>query len=129
MTKTEYANGEINFSVPPVPSLNHVYRNVRVNLRITTKEGKAWMSMVRGLALVAKANHEWQIPKEKKIVMELSFFWPDRRRRDTDNCIKLLSDTLQGVLYDDDRWVLPRVLDWHIDKEDPRVEVKLWVLE
>jgi Holliday junction resolvase RusA-like endonuclease len=30
------------------------------------------------------------------------FFWPDNRRRDTDNYLKVLKDCLTGALYDDD---------------------------
>jgi crossover junction endodeoxyribonuclease RusA len=119
---------EIFLTLPSVPSLNHVYRNVRINLRIITPIGKAWKEEVKWIAISERLKQKWQISHSEKIVMELQIFWPDKRRRDADNCLKLLSDTLEGVLYEDDRWVLPRVLNWDVDKENPRVEVKLFKL-
>lgn len=120
---------EINLTIPPIPSLNHVYRNVRINLRIITPKGKAWQQEVQWIAISEKAHQKWMLSSNEKLVMELRFFWPDRRRRDTDNCLKLLSDTLESILYEDDKWLLPRVMNWEIDKSNPRVEVKLWRLE
>lgn len=119
---------EINLILPTVPSLNHVYRNVRINLRILTPAGKVWKDHVRYIAIQERQKQLWQVSKLEKLVMELRFFWPDKHRRDCDNCLKLLSDTLEEILYEDDRWLLPRVIDWNIDKENPRTEVKLWRL-
>ena len=120
---------EINLTLPCVPSLNHVYRNVAINHRILTPKGKAWKEEVKWIALSERAKQFWELSTDEKLVMELEIFWPDFRRRDADNCIKLLSDTLEGILYEDDRWILPRVLNWAVDVENPRVEVKIYKLK
>ena len=116
-------------TLPCVPSLNHVYRNVAINHRILTPKGKAWKEEVKWIALSERAKQFWELSTDEKLVMELEIFWPDFRRRDADNCIKLLSDTLEGILYEDDRWILPRVLNWAVDVENPRVEVKIYKLK
>jgi len=103
---------EIFLTLPSVPTLNHVYRNVRINHRVTSE----------------RLKQHWQPSHAEKLVMEVTIFWPDHRRRDADNCLKLLSDTLEGVLYEDDRWVLPRVVDFFVDKQNPRVEVRIFKL-
>jgi crossover junction endodeoxyribonuclease RusA len=46
--------------------------------------------------------------------------------RDTHNGLKLLLDALEKAVYDNDRYALPRIQDWDIDKTDPRVEVEIW---
>ncbi len=116
----------IKFCLPPVPSLNNVYRNVRINCRIITSEGKAWQERAQGIASRAAHNQHWILSKNEKLVMELTFFWPDARKRDCDNSLKLLGDTLEGILYENDKWLLPRVLDFSIDRESPRVQIHIF---
>ena len=55
-------------------------------------------------------------------------FWPDYRIRDMSNMHKLLPDVLQDILYDNDKWVLVRDMDFTVDKGNPRVEVKIYPL-
>jgi hypothetical protein len=43
--------------------------------------------------------------------------------------LKVIQDSFSGILYDDDRWVLPRVMNWDIDKERPRVELRIFKLK
>jgi crossover junction endodeoxyribonuclease RusA len=93
-----------------------------------TTQGKKWKEEVGWMAATERGKQKWIFSSKEKIVMELSIFWPDKRRRDADNIIKIIQDSLSGVLYEDDKWVLPRVMNWQVDKEDPRVEVKLWRL-
>ena len=119
---------EINLVLPSVPSLNHVYRNVKINLRIMTPIGKAWKENVQWIAATERTKQRWEFSSNEKLVMELEIFWPDRRRRDADNCLKLLADSLEGILFEDDKWILPRVINWDVDKEAPRVEVKIYKL-
>jgi len=60
--------------------------------------------------------------------MEFRIYWPDKRRRDADNVIKIVQDSFSGILYDDDKFVLPRIMDWDLDPAQPRVEIKLFKL-
>ena len=48
---------------------------------------------------------------------------PDKRIRDSHNCIKLLMDSLQGVLFPNDYFVMPRIQAVEFDKENPRIDV------
>ena len=38
-------------------------------------------------------------------------------------------DALEGIVYDDDRWVLPRCQDFGVDGGNPRVELEFWIKE
>lgn len=65
-------------------------------------------------------------PTEPKLV-QLDFYFPDRRRRDADNYQKLALDSLvaNGLLYDDSMdWCEVRVRGF-VDKENPRTEITL----
>ena len=49
----------------------------------------------------------------------------DKRKRDTHNYFKVLFDALEGVLYDNDYYVMPRVMGVAIDRDNPRIELSL----
>ena len=118
---------EFFITIPPVPSVNHLYFNCHGRRAMTTK-GKEYKTGVGNIAIYQRQKQGWEITAGEKVVMELRVFWADRRRRDTDNIIKIIQDSFIGILYDDDRWVLPRIMDWNLDKDDPRVEIKLFKL-
>lgn len=111
------------------PTLNHVYRNVSVNRRVTTGEGKAWQRMVQQLAVVAMKQQRWEISQGVKIVAEVRIYWPTKRKRDVENVGKLLWDSLEGFVFDNDQWLLPRYMDFQHDKANPRVEIKFFPLD
>ena len=119
----------IKLTLPIVPSVNHCYRNVSINRRILTPIGKAWQETAKYIAKAAAAKQGWKFSKKQKLVMEYWTYWPDNRIRDVHNQEKLLLDTLEGVLYDNDKWVLPRAMDFAVDKGNPRIEILLYPLE
>jgi len=66
----------------------------------------------------------WHPIAEGKVVVELTYFWPDRRRRDTHNRIKEVMDVLQAAgAFADDCQALARERDFRLDPERPRVEI------
>ncbi|KKX54472.1 hypothetical protein X546_15655 [Brevibacillus borstelensis cifa_chp40] len=56
-------------------------------------------------------------------------YWPTGRKRDVENVGKLLWDALEGIVYENDRWLLPRYMDFSVDQDNPRVEIKFYRLE
>ena len=58
------------------------------------------------------------------VTVEYLFWLPDLKRRDPNNLLKLISDSLTGLAYDDDYRI--RAISWlvmGIDRDNPRVEV------
>ena len=51
------------------------------------------------------------------------FYFGDRRIRDASNCLKILLDVMQDVVYDNDYYVMPRIQSVEYDNKNPRVEV------
>lgn len=74
-------------------------------------------------AKVASRNANWKIVNGRKVVLLLYFFFPNRRKKDTHNTLKVLMDSLEGILYEDDYWALPRIMDFDVDKNNPRLEI------
>jgi len=57
------------------------------------------------------------------IVIEANIYFGDKRIRDIDNYNKLWMDSLQGILYKDDKQVVGLLLYKHYDKENPRITI------
>ena len=118
---------KVYLDLPIPPSVNHCYVNTygrgHKNRRLTD-DAVLWKHDTALLARIAARKSGWLMPKKgEKIVLELVAYWPDGRRRDMNNCHKLLCDALENVLYIDDKCVLVRDIDYHIDNERPRMEV------
>jgi len=119
----------LRFSVPVPPSVNHSYRrytNKRGRtMNVLTNKAKTWQEEAHVIAQDAANRTGWVCPMGSKVVVRLWFYWPDKRRRDPNNCHKLLADSLEGVCYDDDKWALLRDMDFTVDRDKPRVEVEV----
>ena len=61
--------------------------------------------------------------------MDLYFYFPDKRKRDSHNCLKLLLDCLEGLLFENDYYILPRIQYVTLDRDNPRVEVVFYPQE
>lgn len=106
-------------TLPLPPSVNHTYIRTK-NGSALTQKARDWKELA---AWEAKTTlRGWKIA-DQKVILEIWIYWGSRRRRDCDNLLKLLQDCLQGVVYTDDKWALPRVMDWDIDSDNPRIEV------
>lgn len=55
--------------------------------------------------------------------VDLYYYFPDRRKRDTHNTLKILMDALEFLVFEDDYYVLTRVQMVELDRENPRVEM------
>lgn len=115
--------------LPLPPTLNHAYRNYTTpegrRMRVLSRSSLAFQAHAGWLAKIWVQKERWHPPEGKKIIVRIWYYWPDRRRRDQDNPQKLLLDAMTGILWSDDRWALPRVIDYAVDREKPRVEIEL----
>lgn len=96
----------IEIELPFPPSVNHYYRRVGPRTLIS-REGRAYRDTVvstlaaLGVSLQAGA-----------LEVEIHLFPPDRRRRDCDNSMKSLLDSLQhGGAYEDDSQIVRLVVE------------------
>jgi crossover junction endodeoxyribonuclease RusA len=91
--------GEIRLSLPLPPTANHHYQRTK-NGMVLTAEAKAYRVEVWAEVMAQTT------PEERVLAGDLEMFafvhWPDKRRRDLDNCLKELCDSLAPVLGIDD---------------------------
>lgn len=126
--------------VLPVPiSINSLYVNQfmydhRLRRRVPTggrvlsasgeKQKKDIQNLTREQMKVQNWDYEWTVDKNSFIYLDVDVYFA-RRGRDSDNLFKLLHDSLEKIVFDNDSRVLPRVQRILYDKDSPRVEVTL----
>ena len=97
-----------------------MYREKAADLQRQRKTGNLLLDMKQ----LRQRKQGWVYPaKDEKIVILLWAFWPDNRPHDMGNLHKLLPDALENILYENDRNVLIRDMDFSLDKKRPRIEV------
>jgi len=116
----------LRITVPGVPpSVNHQYVRRPTGGLALTREAREYRQTAREYAAVAARQQRWTlVPVGEQVIVRLWYYWPDRRRRDAQNN-KLLFDALEGVIYEDDKDVLPQVMAAEVDRENPRVEIEV----
>lgn len=103
-------------------SVNHMYMFVGKGKRLT-KTAEQWINTAQYIANREVREQGWKVEHGSVwYVCELKFFFPDKRKRDSHNYLKLLFDALEKIVYDNDYYVKPRIMDVQLDKENPRVE-------
>lgn len=109
--------------LPNVPSVNAMYMTTKYGKRVRTKAAVEWFKQTEDIVREAIGKQGWITTKDKKIVVDIFTYFPDNRRRDTNNSSKALADVLEHAgVYEDDRFALLRYIDWSIDRINPRVE-------
>jgi crossover junction endodeoxyribonuclease RusA len=110
------------------PSVNHMYINAKIrgrNMRILNKYANEWYKEALEKTLAYVEESGWETAEEK-VILELYFYYPNARLRDSHNTLKILLDLLErGRIYTNDKYALPRVMDFTLDKAHPRVEIFL----
>ncbi|MFQ5735163.1 MAG: RusA family crossover junction endodeoxyribonuclease [Planctomycetaceae bacterium] len=91
----------IELELPYPPSVNRYYRNVGARTLIS-RDGRAYRRRV--LTLLAERGIR---PTEGPLAVVVDLYPPDRRRRDVDNAMKALLDSVEhaGVYHDDSQIV------------------------
>lgn len=106
------------------PSVNHIYINTKHGRKLSTiaeQKLEEWKWIAHNWAVL----HEWQITTNEKVTLRIWWHLNDYRKKDTHNAKKLLLDALEGVIYDNDYYVLDQTIDFEIDKQNPRIEIEV----
>jgi crossover junction endodeoxyribonuclease RusA len=122
----KYPNQVLNVVIPLGVSVNHLYI-FKKGKRFMTKKGQDYMKQVMQIVDNAVKSQGYKLEEEGVwMICELTYYFPDKRRRDCHNQHKLVMDALEYVAFKEDRWVLVRDMYVGLDKELPRIEVKLY---
>ena len=58
--------------------------------------------------------------------MDLYYFFPDKKVRDSHNTLKILTDSMEGLVFPNDYYVLPRIQYVTLDRKNPMLHVKVY---
>lgn len=114
--------------LPVPPSDNASHRLVMRGAwpaRIRTGTAKAYEEEVGWLARQWRGKTGWTVPPATQPVIErIWIYWPNRRTRDPANILKILHDSIKGILVLDDDQIWPQVWGVAVDRDQPRVELE-----
>jgi Holliday junction resolvase RusA-like endonuclease len=117
-------NGDPGF----FPSVNHIYMNTAKGGKKLTKPAEELKAKWTSIVQKACEESKWEMRVKEKVIVNCRFYFPDRRIRDTNNIFKLLMDSMEGVVFKNDYFALPRVEDFQILKDKfvkPYIEVEI----
>lgn len=95
--------------------------------------------VVRGRMLLstkyrdAKEAMQWEIkstwgnfaPLEGSVELNIMFYYGDNRKRDIDAYLKILLDSMSGIVYEDDSQIDAMHVYKEVDKEKPRTVIQV----
>lgn len=129
---------KLNFTLPLPPSANN-YMDKKVE-----RSGKRFVVKFYPSEEYVEFNHVatkiikeymkdkyWEVPpKGIYLKLETTIYF-NQLGRDADNELKPMIDTIKktGLVFIDDAWVLPAVKNVYVDKDNPRVEVEIYVMD
>lgn len=121
-----YINKSLLVHLPIPPSINHMYHNKRNGTKVLTRVACDFIRDARAMINLAMEEQNW-LKQEHAVWLyaDIMVYMPDRKIRDTHNMLKILMDTLQGCVFDNDYFVLPRIHGAELDTIDPRIEVRI----
>ena len=86
-----------------------------------SKEGK---DLKESYQLEAKS--QWKDkPMEGSLIVELKLFFKKGGKHDIDNFSKIILDSLNGIVYEDDGQIEQMTVTKFIDKNNPRAEIEV----
>lgn len=106
-------NGDKGF----YPSVNHIYVNTGRRGgggKKLTEEAEELLKKWQSLAMLWVHDNDWIKTEKEKVVVELWAYFPDDVKRDTNNVFKLLLDSMEDIVYDNDYYALVRVMDFYV---------------
>ncbi len=118
LVKIKHVHVEDNGDPGFYPSVNKIYLQRSGGGKTMSAPASRLFERWQGLAKVWTYETGWELTDKEKIVIELEAFFPDNSPRDTHNVFKLMMDALEKVIYKNDMYAMPRVMDFHILEPD-----------
>lgn len=104
-------------------SVNSLYANSPGHGRFLTSAGKKFKEYVRAAALFFVKTRS-QYPIIGNVSVRIDFTFKDNRR-DVDNCIKPILDSISGICFANDRQIVEIMATKKIDKNNPNIRIQI----
>ena len=85
-----------------------------------TRQGKALKEQYQ----LEARNQYKKRPTSLNVEMIIVLFFKDKRKRDVDNYNKLVLDSLEGIVYQDDSQIQTLGIKKDYSKDNPRIEIQ-----
>lgn len=105
-------------------STNHIWKTTSARGFQSTYMTKDGRSMKESYQWQAKAQWHEKM-RLGAVLIEISLYFGDKRKRDIDNYHKLSLDALSGIVYKDDSQIQRMVVEKFYDRLNPRIEIVL----
>lgn len=120
----KYPHKKLLMSLPMPISINHAYVNTHNGGKVLNARAENYMRTAKALVNMAIEDNGWIRQRNSTwYYIDLVFYLEDRRKRDSHNLIKLLLDMMEGIAYENDYYVMPRIQAVEYDPLNPRVMV------
>lgn len=118
---------ELKLIVKLPPSQNHAFFTAKNGMRILKKEAKEYIKTHRQQIKEEIKKQGWTMEEGNVwYYLKLTYYFPDRRKRDWHNTLKVLLDMLEGLVYKNDYFVLIKDVSVKLDKNNPRLEIEVF---
>lgn len=131
--KPETKPFQLRLTLPlPPAGVNHAYMNVtrrsatghRYSGRALTPAAMFWKENAGLMALAAMKKAGLTPINREKFSIDMRVWFRDKRSQvDGDGIQKLPLDCMKKIVYSDDKFALPRILDYDFDEKEPRIEM------
>ena len=112
------------------PTVNHIYLNAGFSGgggRRLKPIAENHLQLWKEIASVWQKENQWfLVSSPTKVAIDLVFYLPSGKK-DTHNSKKLLLDALEGIVHENDYFMLDRTLDFAIDDDNPRIEASIYI--
>jgi Holliday junction resolvase RusA-like endonuclease len=117
---------KVRFTINEVPqSVNHLYFRTRWGGQVINKKGKAFKQKVAD-AVNSIGFDDWiNTLYHSRLIVKFTIYFDNNRKRDLDNCMKIMWDSLNQVLFEDDSQIDEYTVIRAHDKDRPRVEIEV----
>lgn len=123
----EKGKGKAKKSGLAYPTWNHCYY-YKYGKPHLTKWAIMYQESLRDWAKLWAEEHSWVMTKKQKIRVKIWAYFPNKIKRDMHNAYKILIDGLEGVIFEDDQYVLVQSMDFDYSKDNPRFELEFEVV-
>ena len=117
---------EITLTGTP-PSTSNIYKYRRA--------GNFIMGYMSNEGKTKKEEYQWEMKMQWKkrplltevFKIDVTYYFPDKRRRDWDNFNKLWMDAGSGIIWEDDKLISDAHIHKKMDRANPRIELIIFV--
>lgn len=101
-----------------------MYYNTYGGGKRLTKKAEQYVEIASARIKAQIDKQGWKLLNDNTwYYVDMIFYFQDKRIRDSHNTLKILFDILQGQVFVNDYFAMPRVLSVELDADNPRVEI------